>query len=322
MDKRIASPRIRTDHAARSLIQNLEALERELGIAEAVVYYDFPIFRDESDKLYKPQVVLASRSHGIVLFAISNDILAADTDLSQLDSILFAKLLKSPFLRLSKREIALPITSVIYTTQQPHYDPAAVENQVISTVPALRAVLQKASGKKLSIEQWKELISLIEGGKGIIRPKERDIANLPPNSKAAILAKLESEIANFDKDQRLAAITLVEGPQRIRGLAGSGKTIVLAMKAAHIHLHHPEATILFTFWTKSLYDLAKQLITRFYRQFDDRDPDWTKLNILHAWGGKNIEGVYYNACIDNGIIPLRFKQVPPTEKTPLDTSVD
>ena len=94
------------------------------------------------------------------------------------------------------------------------------------------------------------------------------------------------------------------------------------MKAAHIHLHHPEATILFTFWTKSLYDLAKQLITRFYRQFDDRDPDWTKLNILHAWGGKNIEGVYYNACIDNGIIPLRFKQVPPTEKTPLDTSVD
>ena len=80
MDKRIASPRIRTDHAARSLIQNLEALERELGIAEAVVYYDFPIFRDESDKLYKPQVVLASRSHGIVLFAISNDILAADTD--------------------------------------------------------------------------------------------------------------------------------------------------------------------------------------------------------------------------------------------------
>ena len=123
---------------------------------------------------------------------------------------------------------------------------------------------------------------------------------------------------NFDRDQRYAGITLVNGPQRIRGLAGSGKSIVLARKAAQLHLSNPEALILFTFWTKSLYDLAKQLITRFYRQFDDRDPDWTKLHVLHGWGGSQFEGVYYNACIDNGQIPIPLKQVPRDENHPFE----
>ena len=35
--------------------------------------------------------------------------------------------------------------------------------------------------------------------------------------------------------QGRAVIETVEGVQRIRGLAGSGKTIVLALKAAYLH---------------------------------------------------------------------------------------
>ena len=76
-------------------------------------------------------------------------------------------------------------------------------------------------------------------------------------------------------------------------MAGSGKTVVLAMKAAQLHINNPEEKILYTFYTKSLYDQVKRLITRFYRMTQDHDPNWENLHILHAWGGINQPGVYY-----------------------------
>src|SRR5690606_4787718 len=141
----------------------------------------------------------------------------------------------------------------------------------------------------------------------------RKISPADNDSWAAVIKSIEERIANFDREQRRAALTIVDGPQRIRGIAGSGKTIVLAMKAAHLHLQNPEKVILFTFWTKSLYDLIKQQITRFYRQFSDADPDWEKLHILHAWGGRNQPGVYSNACIENGLRSISFREIPSYE---------
>ncbi|MBE7182051.1 MAG: hypothetical protein INR71_12750 [Terriglobus roseus] len=70
---------------------------------------------------------------------------------------------------------------------------------------------------------------------------------------------MENEIANFDEKQRHIALVDVGGPARIRGLAGSGKTVILAMKAAHIHLVNPDGLILITFFTKSLRATIKSL---------------------------------------------------------------
>jgi len=102
---------------------------------------------------------------------------------------------------------------------------------------------------------------------------------------------------------------LLAGPERIRGLAGTGKTIVLAMKAAQLHLDDPTRSILYTFYTKSLYDLIKRAITRFFRHYKDSDPNWEKIQILHAWGGSSMPGVYHRACLDNGVAPLRWSDV-------------
>ncbi len=62
-----------------------------------------------------------------------------------------------------------------------------------------------------------------------------------------------------------------------------------------------------TFHTKSLYQHVQRLITRFYRQFDERDPDWSKLKILHGWGGSRVEGVYSYAADQHGVPPLNVK---------------
>src|SRR4029077_16131645 len=153
-------------------------------------------------------------------------------------------------------------------------------------------------GERIEDDLFAEARSIIEGAKALTRPRAREIPSDRAVPKAHILAALEAEIANFDAEQRKAAITVLAGPQRIRGLAGTGKTIVLAMKAAQIHLNEPKQTVLYTFYTKSLYDLIKRLITRFYRHYKDSDPDWERVKILHAWGGANVAGVYQRACID------------------------
>ena len=64
------------------------------------------------------------------------------------------------------------------------------------------------------------------------------------NSRGAKLKQLEDSIANLDNSQSRAVIETVDGVQRIRGLAGSGKTIVLALKAAYLHARHPDWNIL------------------------------------------------------------------------------
>jgi len=99
-----------------------------------------------------------------------------------------------------------------------------------------------------------QAISTIRKGK-----KKREIKK--KQSKGAKLVDLEDSIANLDNRQSRAVIETVEGVQRIRGLAGSGKTIVLALKAAYLHAQHPEWKIAITFNTRSLKGQFRQLIS-------------------------------------------------------------
>ena len=188
------------------------------------------------------------------------------------------------------REIKPSVSGILFLPDLEEAQQVAAPNLVSTAVASFSALSQAIVDVKhlqlLSDTEWAELRAIVEGAKGLIRPRERAVPEGSPDSPAAILAQLESEIATFDLDQRRAAMIIVDGPQRIRGLAGSGKTVVLAYKAAQLHLKNPESHILLTFYTKSLYDFVKRLITRFFRQYVDHDPDWDHIHILHGWGGR------------------------------------
>ncbi len=322
MDRRIASPELVNDPAARQLISVLDEVVKELNVNSATFYYSFPLFRDESNKLYKSKSLLISKSHGVVLFNVVGEVgrdlstlHKADDDLTQLDSILFGKFLRSTTLRKSKRDIHVNINSCIYCMSvSDDLDRTDIDSTILVTKEDLSNFLETARQEELSDSQWADLTALLEGTKAITRFGERDSTSIAEDSKAMALLRIEDKIATFDAEQRNAAISVVNGPQRIRGIAGSGKTIVIAMRAAILHLNNPEAMILVTFWTKSLYDMLKNLITRFYRQFDDKDPNWGNIQILHAWGGRSAAGVYYNSCIENGVRPQTFTEIVPKAK--------
>lgn len=108
-----------------------------------------------------------------------------------------------------------------------------------------------------------------------------------------------------DSSQRLASMQLPPGPQRIRGLAGTGKTIVLCLKAAITHKSFKDYKILYLFNTQSLYQHVQNLISKHYTLEAKRAPDFEeKLRVIHAWGGRQKPGLYSELCNNYGISPL------------------
>jgi superfamily I DNA and RNA helicase len=127
--------------------------------------------------------------------------------------------------------------------------------------------------------------------------KRRDVSKA--ESRGAKLKELEDSIANLDNLQGKAVIETVEGVQRIRGLAGSGKTIVLALKAAYLHARHPEWKIAVTFHTRALKGQLRKLINTFHIEQTNEEPDWGNLHVLQSWGAPGSaekNGIYYTYC--------------------------
>jgi superfamily I DNA and RNA helicase len=137
-----------------------------------------------------------------------------------------------------------------------------------------------------------QVVTTIRGGRQKREPKR-------PDSRGAKLKRIEDSIANLDQRQSQAVIETVEGIQRIRGLAGSGKTIVLALKVAYLHAQNPDWKICVTFNTRSLKEQFKRLINNFTIEQTGSEPDWEKIDILNAWGGpgeKEQDGIYHKYC--------------------------
>ena len=139
-----------------------------------------------------------------------------------------------------------------------------------------------------------------------MKPKKRRANVKKEDSKGAKIKYIEKSIANLDEWQKKAAYEVPDGPQQIRGLAGSGKTVVLALKAAYLHSQYPEWNILVTFYTRALKQQYFKLIKNFMTDFSDTPPDWSKLRVVHAWGTNNEPGVYSIAAEQVNIIPYDY----------------
>ena len=306
--------------SAFGLVKLLDKIYDEGLFGESSVYHEFPIYPESStNRSIKVNILFISRNLGVFIFKClefnsrknfygSDDI----SEIENIDRLIFAKILKdAPKLQKDRRNLKVSIIPLVYI----HNCDSTIDESNFNGLKLIyneRDLFDTFNNQQhnqiITIDEYKDLIATIEGSKGIAHINKRTIKPNPslPPTKGAILSAIESDIYNFDLEQKRAALFTLDGPQRIRGLAGSGKTVILAMKAAILHLQNPTSEILYTYYTKSLNTFVKDLITRFYRQFSEKDPDWTRIHILHAWGGVGLEGVYYNASIQNGLTPLNL----------------
>lgn len=170
----------------------------------------------------------------------------------------------------------------------------------------------------LNILEWRTVRSIAQG----VRPLHEGVSPRVAKKRLTLgeaIKELDNQIALLDGEQEKAAKQIAPGIQRIRGLAGTGKTVLLAMRAAEIHRRYPDKKILFTFNTQSLYNQARKLITQFYRFRGDEIPNWDLLHVRHAWGGRNRPGVYYELCERQGTIPLNLNDVKGKSRNPLQS---
>jgi superfamily I DNA and RNA helicase len=294
-----------------SLIAKIRADATELGASNGVIYYGWPQYSDYDAVKHPVDIALLAENIGLVLIrvlATDNEkiIREAAESISQASATAVAQLVRSPLLRNRSRQLKVPVVPAIFA---PEYDSGDVDGvETFNSEAAIIRFIDDLGEIALSEEEIEEARSILEGAKALTRPTKRSVSN-PERQRAAVaLSKLEEEIASFDHKQRQVALTMLRCPQRIRGLAGSGKTVILAMKAALAHLENPESRVLVTFYTRSLRDHLARLISKFYRHFGEGKPNWKRVDIRHGWGRKDLAGVYREACLRAEVIPLSYAQ--------------
>ena len=259
------------------------------------LYLGYPII-GTSQGGYQIDALLVSREHGVVIFNILEGV-ESNINLEEVqdESVnkIQSKLLQHKHLT-NKRRLMVEIGVVTFAPAWGQ-KPTSCEDgyPVVLNEDELTQFLD--SQKWDHSDYFEKLNSVIQAITSIRKRKQRNYIK-KPDSRGAKLKILEDSIANLDRNQSAAVIETVEGVQRIRGLAGSGKTIVLALKVAYLHAKHPDWNIAVTFNTRSLKSQFKQLINMFTIEHTNEEPDWEKVEIIHAWGSPSQNGIYYEIC--------------------------
>ena len=273
------------------------------------LYLGYPVLSTADAKVFV-DALLVSASHGLVAFDLSfqpnmrignDEITKLEERQDQIYAVLYNKLNVYKDLR-KGRSVAVQINVV---SCHPALAAIGRREDVIACAPTEISNVME-SFNRLPEELIRPLNAAIQRV-STLRPPNRREGVRQAKSRGAVLKIIENEIANLDQWQKKAAIESANGPQRIRGLAGSGKTVVLALKAAYLHVRHPEWKIAVTFQTRSLYQQFRDLVRRFTFEHDQNEPDWNNLRIMHAWGSQSSPGVYSTICERFKINPQNWR---------------
>jgi len=288
-----------TRQSQKILVNMANALKN--ASIKGTFYIGYPVMAS-ADSSMTIDALLVSQNPGLVAFRF-----VASTDEDYKDEqdrvyyVLEANLSRHESLR-KRRELGVPINIVSIFPESDA--PDAEEGFLVATPNTFVDVLSQAQGIDDG-DLYRKLCAAVQRVTTIKPYKKRQNVS-KEGSRGAVLKQIEKEIANLDRWQKEAAIETPEGPQRIRGLAGSGKTVVLALKAAYLHTQHPEWNIAVTFHTRSLYQQFKDLIERFTLEHMGDKPDWDRLQILHSWGSSYMEGIYSTTCNTIDMVPSNY----------------
>lgn len=288
--------------AAGALAEALDVV-----IEEGTVYLGYPVLAT-ADERVEVDALLVSEQHGLVAFLIADaapedpeEWEEAIHDQDRLYAVLESNLGRHDALRAGRKLALTPHTATVFATE-PRERPNTEDGFYggLDSVPAWVETLEPIPASvERSLQAALQRVTTI-------KPRKRRASVQQTDSRGAVLKEIEKGIANLDHYQKRAAIESPDGPQRIRGLAGSGKTVVLALKAAYWHTQHPKWQIAITFHTRALYQQLDDLISRFTFEHSNDRPDPAYLKIIHSWGSSSRPGVYSLIAGAMGVTPRDF----------------
>lgn len=309
------------DTAAQRINEKLEPL---LSESEGLWLYREPEMRTEGDDY--PTYTIVSQTYGLVFIRAYNYTTDSLSNVEQKFWMIDGQKVRSECIRfrnyvhkiVSKIEDPMlefdddiPVNTIYifpYIEDEKHFLNIGLKDSENLFCGDLNNLALPRMNKTLSKNDYECLISIIQNANIINKTSNIYVEEPAKNISEAIVLN-NKRISLFDYDQMEASLTITEKSERIRGLAGSGKTVLLAMKAAKLHKRFPDKKIAFVFYTKSLYNQAITLIRKYYNQIADDEPNWDNLLVLHSWGGQTVgNGFYYSVCKSCGVVPKTLKQ--------------
>jgi len=315
-----------------------DAVRSAFAERNCIAYWRFPIFSKVGEHRKEPDILIVDRDLGLIIIEVKGLTIDQireinghrwelknfhdypyDNPYQQAENQLWALMgycNNEPNIRakvIGRAIVALPqVTEKQW--QEKGFDqlpsnPPIIFKDNLSKVSLLNKILQTTpavSGVILDDNQWELLLAVISGTPALRKPPRAAISSA--KTRSGVIAKMREELYNLDPQQEHIGKTIPPGPQRIRGIGGSGKTVLLCQKAVHMHLKHPDWDIALVFFTQSLYDQIIDQIDHWMRRFTNGElkysPTDSKLRVLHAWGGKYRAGLYSIICSAHGIKPL------------------
>lgn len=263
-------------------------------VDNGVLYLGYPVLATADDRV-DIDALLVTREPGLVVLILSGDLPRSPQDWNavvaeqdRLYAVLEGYLSRHEGLREGRRVAVIPNTATVFAGT-PAERPEPDAEGFYGTLDELEGWLRSLDGISETVEHN---VQAALQRVTTIKPRKKRAQVTQTDSRGAKIKSIEKSIANLDRWQKQAAIESPDGPQRIRGLAGSGKTVVLALKAAYWHTTHPEWKIAITFHSRALYQQIDDLVTRFtFEHINDR-PDPERMQTLHSWGSRARAGVY------------------------------
>jgi len=296
------------EHFVQALKENFPNLIGEL-------YLGYPIYIDEiANRKTCVDIALISKI-GVFIFNILTEPVTNYGDIQDdIYSKVETKFKKQNFL-FHKRKLRFEFHTITYAladiTEQEDYP-------LVKTIDvAIDYIKDNRRNEEFADDLYNKILSGLQEAYGINIRTER--GNVREGTKAYAINQMSTLIEKYDGRQMEAILSDTIGIQRIRGMAGSGKTIVLARKAVELHTAHPEWTIVVTYSTRSLKGQLESLIGRFYASKNDGAKyNKEKLKIMHSWGSASSTGVYYEVCLRHGIAPLNVGEAKAKYRTSND----
>jgi superfamily I DNA and RNA helicase len=318
-----------------------DGVKRGFQSRKCIAYWRYPIFI-QGEFRKEPDILIADYQLGLIVIEVKairieqlvniqghrwqyqNFYTDSGNPYQQAERQLYALLEYGDREPLLKRQVsaramvALPYITQVQWQEQgwanlPNSPPILWQEQLIHPDAIVRAIAEThplVIGADLTPTQW-ELLLAVLGGTAIYTHEHQQLNCSSSNTGAnrrKIIQQVRSRLNQLDLQQEAIAKQIPPGMQRIRGVAGSGKTVALCQKAALMAVKYPEWQIALVFFSRSLYDSITQQVDRWIRYFtQDRmsyDPETSRLKILHAWGSKQQPGFYGTICKATGSMPL------------------
>jgi len=316
-----------------------DAVKSYFANRECIAYWRYPIFSKVGKTRKEPDILIADFELGLIVIEVKsvtidrivaisghrwefhNFYIRDGNPYQQAENQLFALLGycdREPTLRRQvngRAIVALPLITEKQWREKGFNQlpscPPIIFLEHLNLVAQIQETTPVIKGSNLNDEQWKLVLAVLGGTPVFRKPPSKlsqniEVSQLPiPGSRASILAKARQHLSEFDLQQEHIGKQIPPGPQRIRGIAGSGKTVLLCQKAAHMHLKYPDWDIALVFFSRSLYDPITKQLDKWLRRFSSGEveyhPNNQKLRVFHAWGAKNQPGLYSIICEAAGV---------------------